>query len=101
MGKEHCEAIIGQRADEYGFRAVVCHQVIGVRSFTSVSGLRVTYCSIEGHQYNVRRRFVEGRPVLADPEWPGDLPRDPIDEYKSWTDAGWTEAEARMLWGDR
>jgi hypothetical protein len=93
--REHrCDASIGQRADAYGFRPVLCQQIVGTRSFTSTTGLRVTYCSIENHESNVRRRFVE-----RDPEWPGDLPRDPIDEYKSWTDAGWTDAELREAFG--
>jgi hypothetical protein len=93
--REHrCDASIGQRADAYGFRPVLCQQIVGTRSFTSTTGLRVTYCSIEGHESNVRRRFVE-----RDPAWPGDLPRDPIDEYKSWTDAGWTDAELREAFG--
>jgi hypothetical protein len=96
--REHrCDASIGQRADAYGFRPVLCQQIVGTRSFTSVTGLRVTYCSIEGHESNVRRRFVEGRPVLADPEWPGDLPVEP--EEKTWTDAGWTESELREAFG--
>jgi len=98
--ENRCDASIGQRADAYGFRPVLCQQIVGTRSFTSVSGLRVTYCSIEGHESNVRRRFLEGRPVLADPEWPGDLPVEPYTD-KGYTDAGYTEAEARMLWGNR
>jgi len=100
--REHrCDASIGQRADAYGFRPVLCQQIVGTRSFTSTTGLRVTYCSIEGHESNVRRRFVE-----RDPEWPGDLEQaDPITAAKGYregySDAGYTEAEARMLWGDR
>ena len=93
--REHrCDASIGQRADAYGFRPVLCQQIVGTRSFTSTTGLRVTYCSIEGHESNVRRRFVE-----RDPEWPGDLPDETF--RNGYTDAGYTESEARMLWGDR
>jgi hypothetical protein len=81
----------------------LCQQIVGTRSFTSVSGLRVTYCSIEGHEYNVRCRFAEQR----DPEWPGDLPEsagpiagdDLIDQGISWTDAGWTESELAAAFG--
>ena len=95
--REHrCDASIGQRADAYGFRPVLCQQIVGTRSFTSTTGMRVTYCSIEGHESNVRRRFVE-----RDPEWPGDLPTEPTYIDKGYTDAGYTESEARMLWGDR
>jgi len=43
---------------------------------------------------------------VADPPWPGDIESlDPITMAKGYregySDAGYTEAEARMLWGDR
>jgi hypothetical protein len=43
---------------------------------------------------------------VADAPWPGDLEQaDPITAAKGYregySDAGWTESEARMLWGDR
>jgi len=91
--QHRCDANIGYDAGAFGFTHVICQQTVGTRTFISTSGLRVAYCAIDGHEANVRRRFLEGRPVLADPEWPGDLPVEP--EEKTWTDAGWTESELR------
>ena len=111
-----CDAIIGQRAGTYGFEYVFCGQVVGVSSYwikrtpLQPSDIIVSYCSIEGHESNVRRRFAEQVVEIVDPPMPVFLHEDPdfidhdpderyapdpIDQYKSWTDAGGTEAELR------
>jgi hypothetical protein len=60
-----CDATIGHDAAAFGFVPVACQQVVGTRTYVTTSGLRVSYCAIEGHEANVRRRFGE-RPEMPD-----------------------------------
>lgn len=75
-----CDATIGQAPGEFGFVPVACTQRVGVRTFTSTSGLLVGYCPIEGHEASVRRRFVERtgaavRPPILVAECPSCIDR--------------------------
>ncbi len=111
-----CDAIIGQRAGTYGFEYVFCGQVVGVTSYwvkrtpLQPSDIIVSYCSIEGHESNVRRRFAERVVEVVDPPMPTFLHEDPeyaddmtyakwFEERESVTAA--TESELRAMWGDR
>lgn len=80
-----CNAFIGKRAGTYGFEFVTCTQVVGLRGFWAVTERwentdhYVSYCAIEGHEANVRRRFAPD-PALngipADPPRPVFLHED-------------------------
>lgn len=59
-----CSATTGRVAAAFGFTPVICSQSVGVKTFITTTGLRVGYCSIEGHEASVRRQFRE-RPVIA------------------------------------
>lgn len=69
-----CSAHIGHKAGEFGFEFVICRQTVGVRGYwtqpapTNYSGGHfVTYCAIEGHEAQVRRRYAEVDP--PEPKW--------------------------------
>lgn len=63
-----CDAIVTQRPTRWGFEGVRCTQVVGIRTYVTTGGLRVGYCSIGGHEQNVRRRFAEQQDPL-EPSW--------------------------------
>lgn len=86
-----CDAPIDKAPGVFGFIPVVCRQVVGVRSYISTGGLRVGYCSREGHEAAVRRHYAE-RPDLPEPTW--NLDPDYDDPLE-----GWTESE--LAWGQR
>jgi len=77
----------------------LCGQTVGLLRWHDTSGTAHAAC-----------RFHVGTMTsiypVADAPWPGDLEQaDPITAAKGYregySDAGYTEAEARMLWGDR
>jgi len=71
-----CDATIGRTPTAFGFDPVICTQTVGVATFISVSGLRVGYCPIEGHEASVRRRFAErvDSPSVAEHEGHDEAP---------------------------
>lgn len=86
--KGTCSARIGWVSSRYGFEALHCTQRVGLRHFESLFGT-VWYCSVNGHEANVRRQFAEVEPVTVET---------PLTR-QSWSDAGWTEAELREAFG--
>lgn len=86
-----CSAFIGKRAGAYGEEFVTCSQVVGLRGFWAVTerwentGHYVSFCAIEGHEANVRRRFTPDprlNPELPEPDWAMPESADPITAYK-------------------
>lgn len=75
-----CNAIVSTRVREFGFEWVTCRQSVGVHSFISSGGLRVGYCSRDGHEASVRRQFAE-QADIPEPDW--NMPSDPIHESHS------------------
>ena len=80
-----CSAIVRWEPTPFArYAPVLCRQQVGLRGYwaqtrpTDYSGGHyVTFCSVEGHEANVRRRFA------------------PRAEAR----AGWTEPELREAWG--
>lgn len=65
-----CDAVVDYRATDWSFEPIYCGQVVGVRTYQSAQPdtniITVAFCSIEGHEANVRRRFTEvGHPLNA------------------------------------
>lgn len=87
-----CDAPIDKAPGIFGFIPVVCRQVVGVKTYISTGGLRVGYCSRDGHEAAVRRQYAE-QADIPEPSWdlgrdPGyDDPPDAIDQYKGWTES--------------
>lgn len=69
-----------------------CGQVVALSSWYDSSGTLHRACS----QHVAGRLF---RYPPADPPEPEWLEPDPIDVYKAYTDAGWTESELRESFG--
>lgn len=98
-----CDATIGQEPTDWGFAPIRCRQVVATRGYWARTepwentGHFVAYCPKPGHQADVRRRFPEVDPPMPTflHEDPAFTEPDPIDQYKSYTDAGWTEPELR------
>lgn len=56
-----CDARTGEKAGDYGFTPLWCHQTRGLRSYTDRSGLVRRFCA--NHEAVVRRRYPEA-PVV-------------------------------------
>jgi hypothetical protein len=69
-----CNAIIGRRPVDFGFVPAICGQSVGIRTFVTTGSIRVGYCSRDGHEASVRRRFAEQQDP-PEPDW--DLPDGP------------------------
>lgn len=67
----------------------LCGQKVGLIHWWSVDG---PHAACRNHVGVMQRLYP-----VTDPPMPDFLhgAPDPIDSYKSWTDAGWTEAELR------
>jgi hypothetical protein len=73
-----------------------CGQRVGLRLWWDETGEQHMAC--RSHVAERQHRFAPADP--PEPKW---LPEqaDPITAAKSYTDAGYTEAELRLAWGDR
>jgi hypothetical protein len=69
-----------------------CGQVVGLRSWYDSAGTLHRACV--SHIAGRLHRYPESDP--PEPEW---LAPDPIDVFKAYTDAGWTEPELRESFG--
>lgn len=56
---QRCAAVVGQTPAAFGFTPVTCRQSVATRTFVTSAGLTVAYCSLDGHEASVRRRFTE------------------------------------------
>jgi len=72
----------------------LCGQVVALHRWYDSNGTEHAACT--NHVAITQRLWP-----VSDPPMPADLPTepDPIDIYKSWTDAGYTEAELSVMWG--
>lgn len=94
-----CNATIGQEKGEFGFVPVRCTQTVGTRAYWEAGARErtntdhlVAYCSIPGHEEQVRRRFPEGEPPMPvflheDPDYadPVTLAKAEADREETWT----------------
>jgi hypothetical protein len=94
-----CKATISVEPAPYGFRPVQCGQVVGIRGYWAKTepwentDHFATYCALEGHQANVRRRFAARTDVPQapaeppEPRWLHEDPNydDPLPAGSSWT----------------
>jgi hypothetical protein len=81
------------RASATGFERVPCGQRVGLRRFTDRDGETRRYCALEGHRYDVERRYGVADP--PEPDW--ELPEgaDPVTASQGYAEgyADWTEGE--------
>lgn len=63
-----CEATLSRRRlTLQGFERIPCTQTVGIASFEDREGITRYHCAIEGHRYDVERRFGVADP--SEPEW--------------------------------
>ena len=77
----------------YGLERLPCGQKVGLRSFTDRNGETRRYCALEGHRYDVERRYGVAEP---EPEW---LPEGADDLTQAKGYAEWTQGELQEAFG--
>jgi len=57
MNNIHCDATVATRPTAWGFADIPCGQIVGLRTFRDYAGEVRAHCAIEGHRYDVERRY--------------------------------------------